>query len=278
MMFIDEAYRYCRNKALKHYENFPVATLLIPKKFRKHIYAVYSFARYADDIADNPDLTEKEKIALLNECDEMLIEPGNDLIFCALNDTIKKFNLPLEEFKKLLKAFRQDVNRQKYETINELLEYSSCSANPIGRILLKIYGIRNYESAEQYSDYICTALQLINFLQDVSVDLKFGRIYIPGETIRKFGYSYENLIAQNENIEYAALIKHLTDYTKELINKGKKLIGFVKGRFRYELKLIIKGGEMILKKIESMEYKTLTRRPALSFFDKINVLFFTIMK
>lgn len=278
MMLINEAYRYCRKKALKHYENFPVATLLIPRKFRNHIYAVYSFARYADDIADNPDLTEKEKIAFLNECDERLIEPGNDHIFCALVDTIKKYNLPVEEFRKLLKAFRQDVYRHKYETINELLEYSSCSANPIGRILLKIYGIRNYESAEKYSDCICTALQLINFWQDVSVDLKFGRVYIPGDAIRKFGYSYEELFAQNENIEYAALIKYLTDYTKELMYKGEKLLDFVKGRFRYELKLIINGGERILKKIQVMEYKTLTRRTELSFFDKIKVLFLSIKK
>lgn len=271
-MNLNEAYKYCEQISKTHYENFPVASIFINKKFRKYIYAVYAFARIADDISDNASLTQSEKLMQIEEYEEKLINHKDDAVFIALEDTMKKFSISQEEFRKLLKAFKQDAVKQRYYDINELMEYSENSANPIGRILLKIYGINDYDNIVKYSDRICTSLQLINFWQDVSRDLEIDRIYLPNVIMTKYNYSYEMLTQRIENESYKMVMKELVSLTKSLMDDGKPLLKYLKGGLKYELNLIINGGEKILEKIIKNDYKTLSKRPVINATDKLSIL------
>ncbi|MBK8554077.1 MAG: squalene/phytoene synthase family protein [Ignavibacteria bacterium] len=201
----DHAYRFCKEIANSHYENFPVGSLLIPSNKRKYIYSIYAFARYADDIADSDNLSGDEKLRRLNELDDDLSKiEKKDLnnfltdtkyIFIALSNTIDELKIPIKEFRDLLKAFRQDAVKQRYTVFEELVDYSKLSANPIGHLVLYVFGYTpdKDKTCFEYSDSICTALQLTNFWQDVSVDLKIDRIYIPEKLMNEYNYN-ENML------------------------------------------------------------------------------------
>jgi squalene synthase HpnC len=275
-MGLEKAYLYCKKIATEHYENFPVGSLLFPKDKRKYIYSIYAFARTADDIADSDKLTEKEKIEKLNILNEKLdsIENGEnteDEIFIALKDTINFLDIPVKEFKDLLTAFKQDATKQRYMEFNELLEYSKYSANPIGHLVLYVSGIKN-EKLFELSDYICTALQLANFWQDVSVDAKMGRVYIPFEEMQKNNYNYDLLFEGIENNNFFTLMKSLVDKTRLIFINGKKLEKHLSGRQKLEFRTIYRGGNSILDKIESINYKVLTERVKISTFDKFIIV------
>jgi squalene synthase HpnC len=275
-MSLENAYLYCKKIANRHYENFPVGSLLFPKKNRKYIYSIYSFARTADDIADSNELSEIEKINRLNELERKLncIEKGKDVwdeIFIALKDTINTLEIPIKEFKDLLTAFKQDAIKQRYEEFNELLEYSKYSANPIGRLVLYVSGLRD-EKLFSLSDNICTALQLTNFWQDVSVDAKMNRVYIPNKEMEKNGYYYDLLFEGIENKEFIKLLKYLVEETNAIFLKGKELENYLSGRLKYEFRTIYRGGISILKKIESANYKVLTEKVKINKFDKLKLL------
>lgn len=275
-MNLDEAYLHCRKITLGHYENFPVGSLLFPKKSRKYIYAIYAFARTADDIADSDELSSEEKLKQLNEMDNKLdgilkSDKGEDEIFYALNDTIEALEIPVQEFKNLLIAFKQDSVKQKYGEFDELIEYSKYSANPIGHLVLYVSGLKD-EKLFRLSDSVCTALQLANFWQDISVDLKMGRIYIPQTEMTKFNYNYDLLNEQNENNDFITLIKHLVDKTRLIFREGKELEGFLKGRLKYEFRTMYRGGMKILDKIKAIEYRVLSRRVKINNADKLNLL------
>jgi len=281
----DEAFTHCEQVTKNHYENFPVASFLIPKSKRKYVYAVYSFARYADDIADSGILTSEEKLARLNlledELDGILDNQLENLpeetkyIFRALYKTLQDLNIPPVELKNLLIAFKQDSVKDKYETFEELLEYSKYSANPVGHLVLYIFGYTDKKLFE-LSDYICTGLQLINFWQDVARDLEINRVYIPNEILQKYNYSYELLNNKIENEKYISMIKELITKTKELYKKGEELPNLVSGRLKYELKATYYGGMTVINKIEQLNYRTLSIRPVVTGSDKFKILLKTI--
>lgn len=272
-MNLECSYKKCREIALNHYENFPVGSLLFPEKNRKYVYSIYAFARTADDIADSEDLSEIEKLKKLDEMWKKLelIENGDatdDEIFIALADTVKSLNIPVQEFKDLLTAFRQDSVKQRYDRLDELLEYSKYSANPIGHLVLYVSGY-NDKRLFELSDSICTALQLANFWQDVSLDLKMGRVYIPKEEMEKYDYNYELLFQRKENNDFIKLMKSLVDYTKLMFEKGKTLENELSGRLKYEFRTIYRGGMKILKKIEDINYRVLSERVSIKTSEKI---------
>lgn len=281
----EEAFRYCEKITKAHYENFPVASFLIPKSKRKYVYAVYSFARFADDIADSSLLTSEQKLQKLNQLDLELLKISNGelnnlddatkVTFTALHKTLLDLNIPLIEFQNLLKAFKQDSVKDKYETFDELLEYSKYSANPVGHLVLYIFGYKDAELFE-LSDYICTGLQLINFWQDVSRDLEINRVYIPSEIMQKFNYSYQNLYNKVEDEKYIATIRELIERTKDFYSKGESLPEKVHGRLKYELKATYYGGMTVINKIEKLNYRTLSQRPVVTTGDKFKILLKTI--
>lgn len=281
---IDIAYSYCKNLAQKHYENFPVGSLLIPADKRKYIYSIYAFARTADDIADSDTLSKEEKLRLLNEYETELTnielkkscivkdETGN--ILTALSNTTEELKIPVQEFRDLLTAFKQDAVKQRYKDFDELLNYSSYSANPIGHLVLYVFGYNPVKDKEcfEYSDKICSALQLTNFWQDVSVDLKIGRIYIPDNTMQDFNYNEKMLFDKTENDDFRKMLEHLTERTKVLFENGNGITDLVSGRLKYELKATIAGGMEILKKIEKINYNVLNQRVTISKFEKLKLL------
>ncbi|MCX6166124.1 MAG: squalene synthase HpnC [Ignavibacteriae bacterium] len=276
-MNLENAYKKCREIATGHYENFPVASFLFPKKNRKYIYSIYAFARVADDIADSDRLIVGEKLKRLDLMWNNLekIENGEnveDEIFFALTDTIKTLNIPVKEFKDLLTAFKQDSVKQRYDRFEELLEYSKYSANPIGHLVLYVSGFKDKHLFD-LSDKICTALQLANFWQDVSLDLKIGRVYIPKEEMKKFNYNYDMLFEGIENSNFLNLMKSLVNNTKLIFQNGKRLENELSGRLKYEFRTIYRGGMDILRKIDKIDYRVLSKRVNLDSTDKIKLLF-----
>jgi len=281
---IENAFAKCEEVTKSHYENFPVGSILIPKEKRKYVYAIYSFARYADDIADSGELDSGTKILKLNLLDLELdkvennnldeFESETEYIFLALYKTLEDLNIPIYELRNLLIAFMQDSVKDKYETFDELLEYSKHSANPIGHLILYLFGYNGMRNKNLFelSDYICTGLQLINFWQDVARDLEINRVYIPHEAMKKFNYSYQLLNDKVENENYIELIKYLTVKTKEHFEKGSELPSLVKGRLKLELKAVYNGGLTILNKIENLNYRTLSSRPVVTKGDKVKIL------
>src|SRR5262245_36332982 len=189
----EDSYQYCEQLARSHYENFPVGSVLIPKQLRKHFYAIYAFARIADDFADegySQAYTELDRLRWLAQWQQMLTDSlaghANHPVFVALTETRERFDLPDALFLDLLSAFTQDVSVRRYESFDQLLDYCRRSANPIGRLILLLFGIRE-QREHAWSDQLCTALQLANHWQDVAVDLEKDRIYLPQEDMARFG-------------------------------------------------------------------------------------------
>ena len=286
----ESAYEYCRNIAVSHYENFPVGSVLIPKDKRKYVYAVYAFSRYADDIADSTELDSKIKLEKLEgleteldkienkSVNEFSIETKN--IFLALFDTVNKLNIPLSEFRNLLSAFKQDSVGKLYKNFDELLDYSNRSANPVGHLVLYVFGYdpeNNYD-AFKYSDKVCTALQLANFWQDVSVDLNMDRIYIPEDIMMKNNYSAILLSEKVEDDDFRKTLSELCDRTDEIFESGNEIIKFLKGRLKFEIKATINGGREILSKIRKINYNVLNNRVSLSSLDKFKIFINAFIK
>jgi squalene synthase HpnC len=264
---IGKAYQQAEKYTRNHYENFPVVSFLIPGKLRKHVAIIYWFARTADDIADEGNLSKAARLEKLNnfEFELKCSLNGNvqDEFFLALVNTIKEKELTLNYFYDLLSAFKQDVIKKRYENFDEVLDYCSRSANPVGRIILELFGIKN-DNANKYSDCICTALQLTNFLQDTTVDYKKGRIYLPQNEMIKFSVS-EKLFEQNKNNDnLMQLVQYNVQRVQEFFNEGKNLLNFLKGRLKYEIGWTVTGGEEILEQIRKNNYNVLGFRPKLS--------------
>jgi len=277
----NSSFKYCEDIAKGHYENFPVASLLLPKYKRKYVYAIYAFARAADDFADEEGIEGgiPKRLALLDEWNEKLRDCYNgkayDPIFIALGKTVEDCKIPIKPLEDLLSAFRQDVVKSRYNTFDEVLDYCTRSANPVGRLVLMIFGCHD-EEFFKYSDKICTALQLTNFWQDVEVDIRKDRIYLPEEDIKQFGYSYRQLEMKQDNENFRKLMKYEVERTQAIFDEGKKLIELTAGnadtkRLSKELKLTWLGGTTILAKIKEIDYNVLNQRPRISGFDKIKI-------
>ncbi len=264
------AYKKAEEFAKSHYENFPVISVFVKRELRKHIAIIYWFARTADDIADEGSLTNTERLNELNKFEERLTQllKGNyrNEQEYALYLTITEKKLGHENFYKLLAAFKQDVEKNSWATFEEILNYCSNSANPVGRLILQLYGIYD-EDAYIYSDKICTALQLTNFYQDVSIDLKKNRIYFPIDEMEKFEVTFKSFDLKEKNDNLKQLLKHSIERTEALFNEGEKLLNYISGLLKFEIKWTILGGREILKKLRTFDNNIVNLRPSLSKFD-----------
>jgi squalene synthase HpnC len=272
----EDGFRYCETIARSHYENFPVASRFVSKELRKYVWTIYAFARIADDYADEPGFTVAERMDNLNQWEQYLDEcyNGNPThrVFAALAEIVERFQIPQELFRNLLTAFRADVTIKRYGTYEDVLAYCRNSANPVGRLVLLLFNYRS-ETMMHLSDSICTALQLTNFWQDVSVDLLKDRIYLPLEDLEEFGYSEQDLLEHKVNEPFGNLMAFQVRRAAELFAEGKPLLAMVDKDLSMELKLTWISGMKILQKIHKQHYDVLTKRPALSKLDKLGLLF-----
>jgi squalene synthase HpnC len=273
---VEEAFQYCERLARAHYENFPVGSLLIPKRLRKHFYSIYAFARTADDFADEGrDHTAEQRLAQLSAWREQLHlafdGEASHPIFIALRETISRFDLPIMLFDDLLSAFSQDVVTQRYESFDQLLDYCRRSANPIGRLILLLYGYKEAERHER-SDDICTALQLANHWQDVAVDLEKERVYLPAEDLDRFGVTIEELKTGLPKATFIKLMEFEVARARDYFMRGKPLCGNLSGRLGLELRAVWLGGWRILDRIEENGYDVFTRRPIITRSDKLRLI------
>ena len=272
---IDIAYNDAIEFTKNHYENFPVISFLIPKHLQKHIAIVYQFARQADDIADEGDATLDERLTQLWNYEIALSSLSNNIekntFWNALHNTIVEKELESKNFSNLLSAFIQDLTKKRYSNYNELLNYCSNSANPVGRIILELNGIKD-SIAMQYSDKICTALQITNFLQDISVDYEKGRIYLPTDEMEGFEVP-ENIIQLKEsNSNFKSLVKFQVERVQSLFDEGKNLLPYLPFALRQQIRWTINGGNGILKKIIELEYDVLNSRPKFTKIDLLKLL------
>lgn len=262
--------------ALSHYENFPVGSILLPSTLRGHFYSIYAFARIADDIADETQMAHSPdaRLALLARWREMLVDcyggTASHPVFVALADTTSKFALPLILFEDLISAFRQDVTKRRYETFTELLDYCRRSANPIGRLVLLLFGYGG-EGLHRLSDLICTGLQLTNHWQDLALDVARDRVYLPNEDLARFGLSVEDLKSAGRRNEICRLLAFEVGRTRGFFEDGEPLCDAVAGRLALELRAVWLGGVTILDRIERSGYDVLSRRPRITTLDKLRI-------
>ena len=266
-------------RGIDHYENFPVASVLCPAHLRAPITAIYHYARTADDLADEGDATPEQRLADLQAYRQQLLlasQANADLdtrwvaVFNPLRKAMADFQLPIDALENLLKAFIQDTEKSRdagwYATEAELLNYCAWSANPVGRLMLHLYGVNDALSLKQ-SDAICSALQLINFWQDLSVDIPRGRYYVPLSACARFGVNSHALMQQKASPAMNQLIASCTQSARTLMLSGAALVHRVPGRAGWELRLVVQGGLRILDKIEAIHYATLQKRPSLRWWD-----------
>jgi squalene synthase HpnC len=275
-----EAFDYCENMAKSHYENFPVG-FIVPGKLQKHVYAIYAFARFADDLADDERLPVEERKSALDAWSHMLNEcySGNTEhpIYIALKETIDKFNIPKQLLEDLLIAFKMDLNKTRYNNFDEILYYCKHSANPVGRLILTLFE-KNNDETYKYSDSICTGLQIANFLQDVNPDILKDRIYFPLDSFSKFKYSEEDFLNKKNNAAFINIFETQIKRTEELFDHGENLIKHLNGRLKLEIILTLEGGRAILKKAEIYKSKIFDKRPKINTFDKLILFIKTIIK
>lgn len=282
---VAEAFAHCEALTRAHYENFPVGSLLIPKARRRHVYSIYAFARTADDLADegydDATLTPAKRLQALDEWEAQLnacvAGQAENPIFVALAQTIAELNLPVSLLTDLLSAFKQDVVKRRYANFAEVLDYCERSANPVGRLILRLFDYHD-ETLDELSDAICTALQLANFWQDVAVDIQKDRVYLPEAELARFGVTLADLRQPQATTQFRELLKFQVERTRELFQKGRRLPELVTGRLAVELRLTWHGGMRILELIEQQNYDTLRQRPKLQRRDKILLLVRTLLK
>lgn len=264
---IENYYNAALNFTKSHYENFPVISFFVRKDLRKHVAAIYQFARQADDLADEGNFTSEERIKQLEKYELDLLNSlksnFKNGFWEIVKNTISINKLSESNFTDLLSAFKQDVVKDRYQNYDELLGYCKRSANPIGRLILELNEIRD-ENAFSYSDKICTALQLTNFYQDVSVDIKKNRIYLPLNEIEIFSVEEFDIRNMNFTEDFVKLMKYEVERTKKLFIDGRKLLNYLPYKLKVQILVTIKGGEAILKKIEELNYNTLNFRPTVS--------------
>src|SRR3984893_4678170 len=262
----EQAREYCRRLARSHYENFSVATWFLPGCLRQHFCNVYAYCRISDDLGDEVGDTGAA-LALLDQWEAELNacydgHPKHPVLV-ALAETVETFNIPKHEFSDLLRAFRQDQTVTRYESFDDLLGYCRYSANPVGHLVLYLCGYSDAER-QQLSDFTCTALQLANFWQDVSVDYAKGRIYLPIESLRRFGMSEEDIARSQNTLAFCAMMKFEVERARAWFQQGLPLIGRVDSELAIDLDLFSRGGQEILNAIEKQGYAVLGNRPSIS--------------
>jgi squalene synthase HpnC len=259
-----------------HYENFPVASPLLPPRLRAPVRVIYAFARSADDIADEGHASDAERLAALCLYQDELSrieqgQPNKVALFTELGAVIRQHGLALRCFRDLLSAFAQDVVQTRYADFASLLDYCARSANPVGRIMLALFEEQDALSLQQ-SDAICSALQLINFWQDVAIDWEKSRVYLPAEDLLRFGVNEEQIAAAHIDDNWRALMQFEISRARQLMHSGLPLTKKLRGRMGWELRLIVQGGLRILDKIEAADYDVFIHRPTLEKRDWIIML------
>ncbi|HQU42366.1 MAG TPA: squalene synthase HpnC [Pirellulales bacterium] len=269
-----ESLDYCRRLARRHYENFVVASRLLPRSLRQHFANVYAYCRWSDDLADETAGAE-ESLALLDWWQEQLelcyAGRASHPVFVALSGTIREFEIPLEPLRALLSAFRQDQRVTRYETFDDLLDYCRRSANPVGRLVLCLGRVHD-EDRGRLSDSVCTGLQLANFWQDVAGDWRRGRIYVPLGDIRRFGFSESDFAAGRSNPAFQRLMAFEVERAETWLRNGPPLVERLPGWLAGDVWLIVQGGLRILDKIRSVEFDVWSRRPRVTRCDQARLL------
>lgn len=263
---VADAQAYCRRLARTHYENFSVASWFLPQRLRQHFFNVYAYCRISDDLGDEVG-DPSASLQLLDQWESELqacyTGSPRHPVFVALAETVQKFEIPQQTFADLLTAFRQDQRITRYDTFDDLLAYCHYSANPVGHLVLYLCGYRDAER-QALSDWTCTALQLANFWQDVSVDYAKGRIYIPLEDLRRFRVAGADIAAQRNTTQFCDLMQFQVDRARGWFDRGLPLIEKVDKELAIDLELFSRGGQEILNAIEAQGYNVLGRRPAIS--------------
>jgi squalene synthase HpnC len=263
---LEEARLYCERLAKSHYENFSVATWFLPKRLRQHFYNVYAYCRISDDLGDEVG-DPQQSLELLEQWETELnacyAGSPKHPVFVALADTVKQFSIPKHEFSDLLIAFRQDQTVTRFETFNDVLAYCRYSANPVGHLVLYLCGYRDVER-QRLSDYTCTALQLANFWQDVSVDYGKGRIYLPLEDLRRFGVTGDEIAGRRATPQFVAMMKFEIERARDWFARGLPLVKMVDRELAIDLELFSRGGQEILNAIERQGFDVLRARPEIS--------------
>ena len=252
------AYAWCRDQARRHYENFPVASRLLPARLRQPVSALYAFARSADDLADEGERTPQQRLEALDAMAAALdtIDRGgtpDGPLYAALADTVRRHRLPLAPLHDLLSAFRQDVTTTRYADFDALMDYCRRSANPVGRLLLMLDGSATPPNLA-LSDAVCSALQLVNFLQDLARDVaELGRIYLPQDEMRRFGVDDGQLLAHRDSAGLRHLLHQQAERARHLLRSGSPLAGRLRGRLGLELRAIVLGGERVLQRLHQRQ-------------------------
>jgi squalene synthase HpnC len=282
---LDDAYDACARLARSHYENFPVASRLLPPHMRPHVAAVYAYARLADDIADEGDAPAELRHARLDEWTRRLHAAAADLtfsdtastldratldlapaVFMAVARTIRDRDLPLDLFDDLVSAFRQDITVMRYDSWAALFDYCRRSANPVGRLVLRIGGWRS-AALDEASDAVCTALQLTNFWQDLAIDWRRGRLYVPAEEHARTGASFDALDRGEVTEPWRQALAASASRTRDLFVRGRAVCDGVSGRLRYELRATWLGGLRVLDRLEAAGFDVFHARPSLGVGD-----------
>ncbi len=266
---LESAYEFCARLATTHYENFTIASWLMPAAMRKHMYAIYAYARIADDFAD-----EDHDLAKLDEWEHELdlayAGTPRHPVFVALAETVRRFDIPRQPFADLLVAFRSDVSFQGFDTLDDLLGYSRYSANPVGRLVLYLFGYRDSER-QRLSDLICSGLQLANFWQDVAIDLGKSRIYLPRRDMAQFEVTAEDLEHRIATDGFKRLLRHEVEVARWMLREGGALHRLVDRRLSRDILMFAGGGMAILKAIRGVDYDVFKRRPKLSKSDYLKL-------
>ena len=269
-----EAREYCRRLARSHYENFSVATWFMPRRLRQHLCNVYAYCRISDDLGDETN-DPAASLQLLAEWEQELDacyagHPRHP-VFVALAETVRQFDIPQKPFADLLKAFRQDQTVIRYETFSDLLGYCENSANPVGRLVLYVCGYRDPER-QALSDFTCTALQLANFWQDVTVDWQKGRMYLPVEDLQRWGVSEQEIAEAHNSPSFCQMMKFEVNRAREWFRQGLPLIKKVDSSLAVDIELFSRGGQEILNAIERQGFGVLGRRPVISKRRKLSLV------
>ncbi len=269
-----EALEYTRWLATHHYENFQVVSFLLPKALHQDFYNVYSFCRWADDLGDEIGDTG-ESLRLLgwwrDELNAMYRGDASHPVFVALENTVKRHAIPIEPFDRLICAFEQDQRITRYQTFDDVFAYCVNSANPVGHLVLYLCGYRDAER-QRLSDYTCTALQLANFWQDVTVDMQKDRVYLPLDLFARHGYSVDEMFALRFDSRFQTMMREAVEVADDLFRKGLPLIETVNRRLALDLELFSRGGLKVLDKIRAQGYDVLKRRPHISKAERVAIM------
>lgn len=271
---LSEALDYTRWLATHHYENFHVVSFLLPKELHQDFYNVYAYCRWADDLGDEIG-DRQESLRLLDwwreELEAMYRGQASHPVFVALRDTVAQYDIPMEPFDRLIRAFEQDQRVTRYQTFDDVFDYCVNSANPVGRLVLYLCGYRD-EERQRLSDFTCTALQLANFWQDVTVDLLKDRIYLPLSLFEKYGYTEAELRSHRFTPGFRAVMVEAVEVAQDLFAKGLPLVEMLDRRLALDIELFSRGGMRILEKIRRQDYDVLKRRPHISKSERVGIL------